>query len=486
MQSVLRKVSKTLWSILPYLVLGGILYAGSFYSYIFFHTNVEAFISLIAAGVFILVWNARKIINNNFLVFLAIAYMAVGVLNYFHMLSYWGLPFFSQYGMTLSTQLWIAERLMLAVSLLVAFLFLHKRLNQITALLVFGVITVLITAAIFVWRVFPVTYMAGTGMTAFKKGSEYIISALFAGSVVLMHLHRSKFDKDTFRLLTTSFVFNMIAELWFTLYVGLYDFVTIIGHMAVLLSYSFVYKAIIEIGLTKPYTLLFLEIDQLSKQKDELLHITSHEIKNPLSSIKIYAQMLNTEALRKKGNEATTKMLEQIRLQTEKITRLVNDLSDVGKIETGNLVLNKREVGLGTLVKETVAGFRKINPANKFSVQIMKGVRAEGDKERLGQVVINFLNNAVKYSAKGSRVKVVVDRVGRRAVVAVEDEGRGIPRDKLPYVFDKYFRAEKDGGGMGLGLYISKKIIDQHGGKIWARSREGRGSTFYFSLSAMK
>lgn len=467
--------------ILPYFIVALLLYFAGEHSYLLFHTSIETVNVVVSAGLFMLVWNARKILHNNYFLFVSIVSFLVGIVNFLHLLSYRGMPFFQSYGLTVSSQLWIVERALLSISLLVAFFFINRRLNEYLILFIYSLITSVLLATIFVWRVFPVTYIAGIGLTPFKVAVEYVISGCFLIAVFLLRRYHDKFDHRTYWLLISSGICNVIAEILSSLYVDLSDSVTMMAHITVLFSYFFIYRAVIEIGLTKPYRLLFLELQTLSQRKDELLSIASHELKNPLTALKLYSKLLTTQAITSSGSR---KILQQIQDQTDRINILVNDLGDIGKIETGQFTLHKTRCEVTAFVASIIENFRKLTPEHRFVLRKTKPIYVYCDKDRLGQVFINVLTNAVKYSASGSQIIIKIEQTKQRAEISIKDAGRGIPKDKLAHIFDKYYRADQTDkvAGLGLGLYISKEIINSHQGKIWVDSELGKGSTFHIAL----
>lgn len=470
--------------IVPYLVLIAALLLAYRYSYLFFHTTVEILTFAITTSLFMLMWNTRRIVQNQFFILLSIAYLFVGIINFFHTLSYRGLPIFSAYSETLSSQLWIAERFLLAVSFPFTLLFLNRRFHRGAVLMGYAVITALLLASIFIWKIMPVTYVQGRGLTLFKLDTEYVIIGVFVIGTVLLCLKRHLMDPSTFRFLAASMVLNIIAELMFTVYTDVYAFITVLAHILVFFSYYMTYRAIIEIGLNEPYRLMFREIQELNQRKDELLNVTSHELKNPFTSIMLYSELLQKELGRGKHNENIARMLSRIQGQTRRINQIIGDLSDVAKISTGHMEMNMTETDPAALVSDAVEEFRLMYPRRTFTLKTAKLPPAKMDRERIFQVVENLIGNAVKYSPENTPITIRLAKKGANLTFSVKDRGVGIPKKDLGKIFDKYYRSSNGGSakGLGLGLYICKEIIGRHQGKIWAESTLRKGSTFYFSL----
>jgi signal transduction histidine kinase len=185
------------------------------------------------------------------------------------------------------------------------------------------------------------------------------------------------------------------------------------------------------------------------------------------------------------------KPVRVIERQVARIHRLVDELLDVSRVEVGRLEPEMLPFDLGVAVLEVVDEVRETTPGFAFTVhERASGLRVLGDRTRIQQVATNLLINAVKYSGESSQVDVVLSQQGSMARVSVTDHGIGIPKEQQGRVFELYFRAANapgsNYGGLGLGLYISKEIVEQHGGRIDMESEEGNGSTFHVSLPLLE
>ncbi len=222
----------------------------------------------------------------------------------------------------------------------------------------------------------------------------------------------------------------------------------------------------------------------LMHQKDEFLNIASHELKTPITSMKVTVQML--EGITENDeNSATINFLAcKANKQINKLTLLIEDLLDMTKIQAGKLQLEKSSIVISTALHEWIEGANFHAGTHKIIVETEEECCIEGDKNRLEQVIVNFLSNAVKYSPYADKIIVKSEKENEAVKISVTDFGIGIPQNKLPYVFDRFFRAKEDAAfsGLGLGLYISSQIIKQHGGTIGVTSEENKGSCFWFTL----
>ena len=295
------------------LLLG--IYLTSLYSYLLFHCLIESFSVIVAACVFFMTWNARKFIDNKYLLFLGISYLFVGSFDLLHTLAYKGMGVFPTHGANLPTQLWIASRYFQSVAFFVAPFFLHRRLNPNWTVAACAFVTALLLLSIFS-GIFPACYVEGSGLTIFKKVSEYVISLIFIGSLVLLTRERRFFDARVYSLIVISIVLTVCAELAFTFYVSVYGISNLIGHYFKLISFYLIYKAIIETGFVKPYSLLFRELKQseesLRGQRDDL-KLAMHEIN--VRNKRLLVQQEELQAL----NEELQAQREELQVQQEEL-----------------------------------------------------------------------------------------------------------------------------------------------------------------------
>lgn len=232
------------------------LYFSSRYNYLLFHSLSEIFSVVVACGIFIVAWNSRRFLENNYLLFLGIAYLFIALMDLTHTLAYSGMGVFPEFGTNLPTQLWIGARYMESLSLFFAPLFFSRPLKANSVLFVYLGIFVIVLIFIFSGN-FPVCFVEGTGLTPFKIISEYIISLILSGAVIRLYQHRNEFENSILKLLIASIVTSIVAELAFTFYISAYGFSNLVGHYMKMVSFFLIYKALIYSGLTQPYDLLF-------------------------------------------------------------------------------------------------------------------------------------------------------------------------------------------------------------------------------------
>lgn len=248
------------------------LYLTTFVNYLLFHSLVEIFSIVVAFSVFMITWNSKNYIKNQYLMFVGIAYLFIAFLDLLHTLAYKGMPIFTDYDYY-ANQLWIAARYMESITLLFAFYFLGAdktlKFKPEIIFIVYMVFTTIFVLSIFIWKFFPVCFVAGAGLTTFKKISEYIICLILVGSILLLHNNRARFEKNIYRLLSLSIGCTIISELAFTFYVSNYGISNLIGHYFKLFSFYLIYRVIIETGIRNPYELIFKELLASNKNLNE-------------------------------------------------------------------------------------------------------------------------------------------------------------------------------------------------------------------------
>lgn len=221
----------------------------------------------------------------------------------------------------------------------------------------------------------------------------------------------------------------------------------------------------------------------LMQKKDEFMAVASHELKTPLTTVKASLQLL--ERLTESSEDpAVRSFLNKATNQVDKLTRLVSDLLDVSKIQAGKMPFDLRKFKMGELLEDCLV-FARAEGSHRIVLKGDLGISVRADKNRLEQAVCNLLSNAVKYSPGADEVIVEVKKDASNVTISVQDFGIGIEEEKLPYVFDRFFRVDESSmkfSGLGLGLYITSEIIKRHGGQMHVKSELGKGSVFYFTL----
>jgi len=226
---------------------------------------------------------------------------------------------------------------------------------------------------------------------------------------------------------------------------------------------------------------LLAEVNSFSEKKDEFIALASHELKTPLTSLKGYLQILARNELEERGQRFLEKSLHQV----DKLTMLVEDMLTMSKFEAGKLEFSTDTFDIKTLLLDIIETFSYTNTTHTINHQLYGApVIIQGDKQRIEQVIINLLNNAIKYSPNADKVHVKMEADDEKVVINIKDDGIGLGEEQQIKIFSRFYRAEGTKGisGLGLGLYLTKQIIDRHHGNIQVQSAPGKGSVFSFSL----
>jgi signal transduction histidine kinase len=502
-----RKTSLLYWRLngpgrLAILVLAGAaalagLYFLSQENYLLFHGIAEGFSIVIAFAIFAVAWNSRRFMDNNYLLFIGIAYLFVGGLDFLHTLAYRGMGVFPGYGTNLATQLWIAARYVEALSLVMAPLFIHRRLPTSLAFLGYSLVVVLLLASIFYWDIFPTAFIDGSGLTPFKIASEYFISALLLAAIWLLLRNRREFSPGVVRLMVASLGITIASEMSFTLYTDAYGIANVIGHLLKVVSFYFIYKALIETGLTRPYDLLFLdlkrgeealqrtniELEASNRELEAFSYSVSHDLRAPLRSMEGFSQALIEDYGDRLDDEAR-KYLRYIQESSELMAQLIDDLLKLSRITRDEIQMET--VDLSDLARSIAAELGERGQERRVEFSIANGMFGRGDRRLLGIALENLLGNAWKFTEKtpSPRIEMGASREGDVLTYFVRDNGAGFDMRYVDKLFQPFQRLHKstDFPGSGIGLATVQRIIRRHGGRVWAEGKAGHGATFYFTL----
>lgn len=233
---------------------------------------------------------------------------------------------------------------------------------------------------------------------------------------------------------------------------------------------------------------VMMDITEQKKQelrKNNFIGMVSHELKTPLTSLKAYVQMLHAWA-RKRKDQFTAGALAKMEKQVKKMGTMINGFLSLAQVESGKIQLNMSNFDLNELIKESVEETLLLNPDRIISFYPKEIIMLQADPDKIEQVIINFLSNAIKYSPGNGQISISAQVVDDIVEVRVQDKGLGIAREDIDKLFDRYYRVENKHTekipGFGIGLYLCAEIIKHHNGKIWVESKPEKGSEFYFCL----
>jgi two-component system phosphate regulon sensor histidine kinase PhoR len=227
------------------------------------------------------------------------------------------------------------------------------------------------------------------------------------------------------------------------------------------------------------------ELRRLETVRQDFISNISHELRTPIASVKALAETLSEGAI--EDPSIAKDFLNRINAEADKLAQMVQELGDLSRIESGESPLVKKPLNIAQPIEHAIERLRTQAERSGLVLEtnIPSGLpQVLADESRVEQVLVNIIHNAIKFTPAGGRIKVSAEVKENNLVVSVADTGIGIPADDLPRIFERFYKADKSraSGGTGLGLAIAKHIVEAHGGRIWAESVEGKGSTFKFAL----
>ena len=236
-------------------------------------------------------------------------------------------------------------------------------------------------------------------------------------------------------------------------------------------------------GILNELTRANRELVEAEQKRQELVSMVAHELRTPLTVLIGFVQLQQGVAAR--GGSCDPHILKTIREQAKRLERLVNDLADVSLLDAGRFEMQSAECDLAAVARKTVEEHRITTDKHTLVLEtIPESIPGEWDGDRITQAIANLVSNAIKYSPEGGRVRVTVRRTDGEAIVSVSDEGIGIAATEIPNLFEPFSRLyrERRVKGTGLGLHITRGIVQAHGGRVWVESEVGKGSTFHLAL----
>jgi len=230
------------------------------------------------------------------------------------------------------------------------------------------------------------------------------------------------------------------------------------------------------------------EIRNVERMKTAFVSTVSHELRTPLTSIKGFVSTLLQDTEGYYDRETQREFLQIIDTETDRLKRLIDDLLNVSRIESGRaLQLNPKPIDLPSLAERVATIQRSYTNKHQIILDFPEDFPTiVADEDKIDQILTNLINNAIKYSPRGGEVRVKGVPEGETVLISVSDQGIGIPKEHLHKIFERFHRVDnrdtREAGGTGIGLFLVKHLVERHGGTIWVESEEGKGSTFYFRL----
>jgi len=507
------------------------------HSYLLFHLFIELFSVVIAFSLFTVTWNSRKVLDNQYLFFIGIVALFIGILDTFHIVTYQGMNIIKSPNFY-ANQFWIATRFLESIAILAGFVFLRRKIKLRVEILltILTIITSLIILSILYWEIFPICFIKDVGQTKFKIFSEYVIILILIISIIFLIKNKASFENNVFKLLIGSIVFAIITEFCFTLYISNYSFSNQLGHFTKLITFYLIYKANVETGFVKPTETIFknlknsedrfrrqsIELAELNKDyiaineklksnveevnslneilisKNEMLHelnatkdkffgIIAHDLKNPFNSLLGFSNLL-VENASQYTPEKVKNFAQNMNISAVQGFKLLENLLEWARLQTGNIKPNLIKVKPSQLINDVILLHQQI--AKSKNIELQSVINCDdfilADKEMIKTVLRNLVSNALKFTEPEGSVKIETKSIKNNVLLEVTDNGFGIDPKHLDKLFKIDSNLSKIGTagekGTGLGLILCKEFVEKNNGKIWVDSELGKGSSFKFTI----
>ncbi len=431
--------------------------------------------------------------------FIGPMFLGAAILETAHLLSFPGMPgFLGPASAERGIHYWLAAHAVTVGALLLALriergsespLFRRGRLLALSA----AIVAAYVVVEVVFFRDSSFFFVEGRGLTPLKIAFEAVL-ALAAAAGAILHARAARVRGDpTSAKLAAALAMTVFAETCFALYADPFDWFNVAGHVYSAVSVWFVFDALFVAALVRPYHELdalkahvedelvvnIRRLREATEQREDLLRAVSHDLRNPLQIVLLQGQRLHRVA-----EDPSRRSASAILGAAKRMERMLRDLADSARSDGGRLEIAAGPLPLGVFLRDlldstsgVLDGSRVENAVPDTTPPVL------ADPDRLDRIFVNLVGNALKYSR--GRVVVNAQADGEAVRISVMDQGPGIAPADLPHVFDRYYRGQRhEGEGLGLGLYIVRKLVEAHGGRIWAESSPGEGSTFSFTLPA--
>lgn len=488
---------------LPLLVLIGLRDVASFEltapEYVPFHTALELAVTAMFLATFAVQWFAAgsRGFRDARARVLGSALLAGAIFEGLHALVFPGMPGFFGPGTTeRGITYWVAGRAWTVAALVVVPLLAPDRQGPLLRRRALVPASVAVVVAVIAFDLFvspgrDVFFVPGQGLTPLKRALEGALGiAAAAGALVHGRAARRTGDRTRGRL-SAALYLTALCEACFALYAHAYDAFNVLGHLYMVGAAAFVFDALFLAALVKPYAELdalrahvagelevtIAQLRERTEERDDLLRAVSHDLRTPLQVVLLRAARLARTAPEEHGRAARSIVGAGRRME-----RMLRDLVDSARAESGQLVLARRPVALDAFVAGLLGDADGALEVARVTNAVPPALPpADADPDRLDRILVNLVANALKYSA--GPVTVTAAPHDGELTVSVRDEGPGIAPEDQARIFDRYVRARATRqDGLGLGLFIVRRLVEAHGGRIWIESAPGRGSTFSFTL----
>ena len=488
------------------------LYIARVHSYLLFHILAELFSIVIACAMFMIAWNARKFEANSYLLFIGIAYLFVGGLDLVHTLSYRGMNLFSQEGTNTAAQFWVAARYLESLSLLISPVMFNHRLRVGPVLAAYSAVFLLIILSVFYWKIFPNCFVHQTGLTPFKKNSEYLISLILLAAGILLYLYRRQQDPVVLQWLLISIGLTIASEIAFTEYARAHGPANLIGHYLKILSFYFIYKAIVETGLMQPYALLFRELKKSEEALQRAHRWLEEKVLERTADLQSTVNDLSAEVKRRVQAESMLRRLsresiEALESDRKSVAKEVHDsigaslaaikflleevLDKMGESDRANAEKVKRLVFyLADTIHETKRISAQLRPMTLEELGLLATIEAYarqfGDLYKDIQVQLTI---EAQEAAIPDSLKIVIYRILQEALNNVGKHSRATAVQIILQADRQHIRFELADNGVGFDLHqtdIAERRLNGYGLKNMRERTEIIGGSFSMNSAPSK
>lgn len=480
-----------------------VLFFGSiatlFHSYLLFHITSELFAMVVAFSIFTFAWNSRNHIKDGGLVIIAAGFLMVGVVDLIHTLAYKGMNLFAD-DTNLATELWIVGRYLAATTFLISTFFIGKPVRDYVTMCGFVIVTFVLVAMVFT-GVFPDCFVEGEGLTTFKIASEYLVMAILA--VALVRFRRSILVGEIRASVIISIAVMIVSELFFTLYLDPYGATNIIGHILKVISYYLLFRATVEAGLNRPMHMLYTNLKN-SEDKNRSSHILlvrqarfsgaaeavsniAHHWRQPLSVIAI--SLGDIKELYLAGELTKEELVNSIDRSMEAIGKISSQIESVRSQYRTEHSIKMEDVA--QTIESTIALVKdEMELLGVDLIRDIDNVFVRSYHRELIQVVFNVLKNSLEIfkerEIKSPKIWISASKTKDGAKIEIADNGGGFDRSIRNSIFEPYTTTKHKSFGIGLGLYVTKLIVEEHlNGTIDAKDRSG-GAVVTITIGSLK
>lgn len=475
--------------------------------YLPMHSFMEVFSIIVSAMTFAMGWENRNTEKNRSSIIVATTFLAVAFIDIAHLLSFPGMPvFITPSSANKSIFFWLSARTTIALSMLYL-----VSSNSISTLAKREKIVLLLSAIVFCFIIYwiaffhlesiPEMFIEGKGLTPFKIYVETVIVAILFLAIVILYKRASELSAhlDINNILMAMSIMVM-SETFFMIFTTHADIYNLLGHVFKVCSYYYFYRALFKESILKPYAQLDqknyelqmakIAADNANQAKTQFLANISHELRTPMNAIIGLTELIEQSKDANEQNE----LIPLLKQSNEKLLNLINNVLTLTRLNTGLVEVNQNEFDLHAEIKRMIyilsfsADKKKLKL--KFTISPDVPLIIQSDLNKLNQIILNLLENAIKFSESGTiSLEVSNQLIDRNKIILlfqIKDQGIGISAEKIPLLFQNFTQIDssntREYGGSGLGLVISKRLVESLNGEIWVTSQHNQGSTFSFTL----